>query len=112
MGIKMDNVSFDERWMLDQLQGIDKKYHATIKRTFYGGIRYILNPKNGRKSFYGKANMFVFRSGRNGSRVESFLVSYSTIVSVLWKGKVVRLGKWTNTTSIHQKTYEEEYNAL
>lgn len=96
----------DEAWLLTQLPNIDNKYHATIKRTFHGGIRYVLNPRNGRKSFYGNANTFIFR---HGEKVESFLVSYQTIVSVLWQGKVVRLGKWSNTTSVHQKTYELEW---
>ena len=101
-----EDKPFDEAWLLTQLQNIDNKYHATIKRTFHGGIRYALNTRNGRKSFHGKASTLIFR---HGEKVESFLVSCQTIVSVLWQGKVVRLGKWSNTTSVHQKAYELEW---
>ena len=102
MGIKMTSVSFDEAWLRGQLADTPKKWHAHIRRVFRNGIRQELCPLNGRQSFYGKANVFTYFE-------DGFLISYTTIVSVMKNGVVTRLGKWTNTTSVHQRTYERRF---
>lgn len=60
---------------------------------------------DGRKSFYRKEHFFV----ENGVVK---LVSYSTLVSVAvmcdGKWKITHLGKWSATTSRHQREFERQ----
>ena len=58
-----------------------------------------------RKSFYGKAQVIDHENGT----IE--LQSYDTIVSRCIDGKVEHLGKWSQTTSRHQKEFERQYSA-
>ena len=58
-----------------------------------------------RKSFYGKAQVIDHENGT----IE--LKSYDTIVSRCIDGKVEHLGKWSQTTSRHQKEFERQYSA-
>lgn len=55
-----------------------------------------------RKSFYGKANIYE----ENGVY---YLMSYSTIVSECKNGVVKHYGKWSQTTSRHQKEFEKQF---
>ncbi len=64
---------------------------------------YDLIPSN-RKSFYGKAK--VVDKGNN----EYELRSYNTIVSRAKDGKVTHLGKYSPTTSRHQKEFERQFS--
>lgn len=56
-----------------------------------------------RKSFYGKAKVYVMKDGTQ------VLVSYSTIVSIYKDGKVTHFGKWSQTTTRHQREFERQY---
>ena len=56
-----------------------------------------------RKSFYGKAHVIVHENG------VLELMSYSTIVSRCENGKVQHLGKWSQTTTRHQKEFERQF---
>lgn len=56
-----------------------------------------------RKSFYGKAHVIDHENGV----VE--LQSYNTIVSRCVNGVVEHLGKWSQTTSRHQKEFERQF---
>lgn len=56
-----------------------------------------------RKSFYGKAHIIDHENGT----LE--LQSYDTIVSRCINGKVEHLGKWSNTTSRHQREFERQF---
>lgn len=56
-----------------------------------------------RKSFYGKAKIIDHENGT----VE--LLSYDTIVSRCVNGKVEELGKWSNTTTRHQKEFRKQF---
>lgn len=58
-----------------------------------------------RKSFYGKAHVIDYGNGIYE------LQSYNTIVSRCENGKVEHLGKWSQTTSRHQKEFERQYTA-
>lgn len=72
---------------------------ATIKNF------YELSPRfDSRKSFYGKAQVIEYD---DGSRA---LKSYDTIVSREKGGKVEHLGKWSNTTSRHQREFERQFS--
>ena len=55
-----------------------------------------------RKSFYHKARVEV-----RGN--EMFLYSYNTLVSTCKDGVVTHLGKWSTTTSRHQKEFEKQF---
>lgn len=57
-----------------------------------------------RKSFYGKAQVIDHEDGL----VE--LKSYDTIVSRCKDGKVEHLGKWSATTSRHQREFEKQFS--
>lgn len=57
-----------------------------------------------RKSFYGKAKVIDYGNGT----LE--LQSYGTIVSRCANGKVEHFGKWTQTTSRHQKEFERQFS--
>ena len=57
-----------------------------------------------RKSFYGKAHVIDYENG------VLELQSYNTIVSKCENGKVEHLGKWSQTTSRHQKEFEEQFS--
>lgn len=57
-----------------------------------------------RKSFYGKAHVIEHDDGI----LE--LQSYNTIVSRCKDGKVEHLGKWSQTTSRHQKEFERQFS--
>lgn len=64
-----------------------------------------LTPRyDSRKSFYGKAHVIE----RDDGTLE--LLSYDTIVSTCKKGVVTHLGKWSNTTSRHQKEFEKQFS--
>lgn len=56
-----------------------------------------------RKSFYGKAHVIDHEDGT----LE--LQSYATIVSRCKDGKVEHLGKWSQTTSRHQREFEKQF---
>ena len=56
-----------------------------------------------RKSFYGKAHVIDYQDGT----LE--LQSYSTIVSRCVNGKVEHLGKWSMTTTRHQREFEKQF---
>lgn len=55
-----------------------------------------------RKSFYGKAHVIDHEDGTFE------LQSYDTIVSRCVNGKVEELGKWSNTTTRHQKEFRKQ----
>lgn len=57
-----------------------------------------------RKSFYGKAHVIDHENGV----VE--LQSYNTIVSRCVNGVVEHLGRWSQTTSRHQKEFEKQFS--
>lgn len=57
-----------------------------------------------RKSFYGKAHIIDHENGT----LE--LQSYDTIVSRCVNGKVEHLGKWSQTTSRHQREFEKQFS--
>ena len=56
-----------------------------------------------RKSFYGKAHVIDHENGT----LE--LLSYDTIVSRCINGKVEELGKWSKTTTRHQKEFRKQF---
>lgn len=56
-----------------------------------------------RKSFYGKARVVDYENGKKE------LYSYNTLVSVCNDGKVEHLGKWSLTTSRHQREFERQF---
>lgn len=56
-----------------------------------------------RKSFYGKARVIDYENGT----IE--LQSYDTIVSRCINGKVEELGKWSATTTRHQKEFRKQF---
>ena len=58
-----------------------------------------------RASFYGKAHVIDHENGT----IE--LQSYNTIVSRCENGKVEHLGKWSQTTSRHQREFERQFSA-
>ena len=58
-----------------------------------------------RKSFYGKAHVIDYESGT----IE--LQSYNTIVSRCTNGKVEELGKWSNTTTRHQREFRTQFES-
>ena len=65
---------------------------------------YELNARfDARKSFYGKAHIIDHENGV----VE--LQSYNTIVSRCVDGVVEHLGRWSQTTSRHQREFEKQF---
>ena len=56
-----------------------------------------------RKSFYGKAHVIDHGNGFFQ------LQSYDTIVSECKNGVVTHLGKWSNTTTRHQREFERQF---
>ena len=65
---------------------------------------YELSPRyDTRKSFYGKAHVVDHENGT----IE--LQSYDTIVSRCVNGKVEELGKWSATTTRHQKEFRKQF---
>lgn len=58
---------------------------------------------NARKSFYGKAHVVDYENGTFE------LQSYNTIVSRCVNGKVEELGKYSNTTTRHQKEFRKQF---
>ena len=65
---------------------------------------YELEPRfDARKSFYGKAHVIDHENGTFK------LQSYDTIVSRCINGKVEELGKWSNTTTRHQKEFRKQF---
>lgn len=56
-----------------------------------------------RKSFYGKAKVLDYGNGI----LE--LMSYNTIVSRCENGKIEHLGKWSQTTTRHQREFERQF---
>lgn len=56
-----------------------------------------------RKSFYGKAHVIDYENGTKE------LQSYNTIVSRCTNGKVEHLGRWSQTTSRHQREFEKQF---
>ena len=66
---------------------------------------YELTPRyDSRKSFYGKAQVVEYDDGTTA------LKSYDTIVSRCVNGKVEHLGKWSVTTSRHQREFERQFS--
>lgn len=55
-----------------------------------------------RKSFYGKAKVIEY----NGTY---YLLSYSTIVGMIEDGHFISFGKWSQTTTRHQKEFQRQY---
>lgn len=67
---------------------------------------YILDARfDTRKSFYGKAHIIDHGNGFYQLR------SYNTIVSECRDGVVTHLGKWSQTTSRHQREFERQFGA-
>lgn len=65
---------------------------------------YELKPQfDARKSFYGKAHVIDFGDGTFE------LQSYDTIVSRCVNGKVEELGKFSQTTTRHQKEFRKQF---
>lgn len=65
---------------------------------------YALEPRfDACKSFYGKALIIDHENGTFE------LQSYDTIVSRCVNGKVEELGKWSNTTTRHQKEFRKQF---
>ena len=63
-----------------------------------------LSPRyDSRKSFHGKARVVDHEDGT----IE--LQSYDTIVSRCVNGKVEELGKWSQTTTRHQKEFRKQF---
>lgn len=56
-----------------------------------------------RKSFYRKAHVIDYENG------VLELQSYNTIVSRCVNGVVEHLGRWSQTTSRHQKEFEKQF---
>lgn len=56
-----------------------------------------------RQSFYGKAKILTDNDNNY------YLLSYSTVVSVSKNGKVEHFGKWSQTTTRHQKEFEKQF---
>lgn len=56
-----------------------------------------------RQSFYGKARVIDYENG------VLELESYTTIVSRCIDGKVEELGKWSQTTTRHQKEFRRQF---
>lgn len=56
-----------------------------------------------RKSFYGKAHVIDYENGTFE------LQSSDTIVSRCVNGKVEELGKWSHTTTQHQKEFRRQF---
>ena len=56
-----------------------------------------------RKSFYKKAN--IYKDENNAF----YLLSYNTIVSYCKNGFVAHFGKWSQTTTRHQREFEKQY---
>lgn len=56
-----------------------------------------------RASFYGKAHIIDYGNGVYE------LQSYDTIVSRCENGVVTHLGKWSQTTSRHQREFEKQF---
>ena len=56
-----------------------------------------------RKSFYKKANIYKDENG------VLYLLSYNTIVSQCKNGIVEHFGKWSQTTTRHQKEFEKQF---
>lgn len=56
-----------------------------------------------RKSFYNKARVRDYGNGYYE------LVSYTTVVSTCKDGVVTHLGKWSPTTSRHQREFERQF---
>ena len=64
-----------------------------------------LDPRfDARQSFYGKAHVIDHENGVYE------LLSYDTIVSRCEDGKVTHLGKWSRTTSRHQREFEKQFS--
>lgn len=59
-----------------------------------------------RLSFYGKAK--VYRD--EDEEGVYYLMSYSTIVSESRHGVVTHFGKWSQTTTRHQKEFEKQFS--
>lgn len=57
-----------------------------------------------RASFYGKAKIIDHGAGFYE------LQSYNTIVSRCKNGKVTHLGKWSATTTRHQREFEKQFS--
>ena len=57
-----------------------------------------------RKNFYGKAQVYHTKSGK------IYLRSYDTIVSECENGVVKHYGKYSQTTSRHQKEFEKQFS--
>lgn len=56
-----------------------------------------------RQSFYGKARVIDYENG------VLELESYTTIVSRCIDGKIEELGKWSQTTTRHQKEFRRQF---
>lgn len=59
-----------------------------------------------RKSFYGKAHIIDYENGVLD------LQSYDTIVSRCTNGNVENLGKWSQTTTRHQKEFRRQFQEV
>lgn len=59
-----------------------------------------------RKSFYGKAHVIDYENG------VLELQSYNTIVSRCINGNVENLGKWSQTTTRHQKEFRRQFQEV
>lgn len=67
---------------------------------------YELSPRfDSRKSFYGKANVLVYDDG------SLLLRSYNTIVSKYENGIVEEYGRYSQTTTRHQREFRRQIEA-
>lgn len=57
-----------------------------------------------RQSFYGKAKILQDKKG------VLYLQSYNTIVSKCEDGKISHFGKYSQTTTRHQKEFEKQFS--
>jgi hypothetical protein len=66
-------------------------------------IGELLAQYDSRKSFYRKAHVLI------GEKNTFYLLSYNTIVSKCKNGVVEHFGKWSQTTTRHQKEFEKQF---
>lgn len=67
---------------------------------YYGDLQAKFNR---RQSFYGKAKILTDSNGNY------YLLSYATVVSMCKDGKITHFGKWSQTTTRHQKEFERQF---
>ena len=103
---KVDNQFANHDMVVKRKTGNRNYAESKKSRVFRKGLfeerQYDLVPSN-RKSFYGKAKVVDKGNG------EYELRSYDTIVSRAKNGKVTHLGKYSPTTTRHQREFEKQF---